>query len=242
MIVDDERDARERLAGLVNSFPELSLVAVAASVCEAATLFVQHQPNIVLLDIEMSAASGFDLLPSLVPVPKIIFITAYQEFAIRAFEVNAVDYLLKPVFRERFSRSLNRIIRPDSASAAGDDDTPVVPFQRDDLIFFRGERASLAIPTKSIICITAAGNFSQVVAEDQESLVYRNLSQWEQRLPTNLFVRVDRSFIVNLTRITKIVALDRDHTEVHLDCVAKPRTIGRSAAHRLMLSLKQGIS
>lgn len=236
MIVDDERDARERLVRLVESFPELALVAVAASVSEAATLFVHHQPDIVLLDIEMPHASGFDLLPSLVPVPKIIFITAYEKFAIRAFEVNAIDYLLKPIFRTRFAVALNRIILPDSRA----EEIVVRPFQPGELIFFRGEHSALAIPTHSIICITAAGNYSQIITEKQENMVYRNLSQWERRLPANLFLRVDRSLIINLSRISGIVTLDRDHTEIHLDRLDRSWVVGRTAAQRLMSFLKQG--
>jgi two-component system LytT family response regulator len=232
MIVDDEAPARERLVRLLSRYPEISIVASAASVKDAAASFLQHQPNLVFLDIEMPGANGFELLPSLHPVPKIIFVTGHEGFAVKAFEVNAVDYLVKPVFQDRLDAALKRIL--PSNDPPPPDDAAAAPFSPEDLVFVRSEQSSTAIPVQKILYITASGNFSHVVSESANpTMVYRNLNQWQQRLPGNLFARIDRSLIINLSRVQKITTPDRNHAEVQFMGISEIVRIGRTALTRL---------
>lgn len=229
MIVDDEPAARNHLERLLKEYPQLEIVAVAGGVAEGREAFREHQPDLVFLDVEMGDGTGFDLLPFLDPLPKIIFVTAHPHFAVKAFEVRAIDYLLKPVFANRLKAALDRIMEPVFGTAES-----APSFQMDDVLFLRTTQGSIAVTTSDIAWIEAEGNFSYVHASgNRKVMIYRTLSQWEQRLPEDCFFRVDRSLMVNLTRLETVHSLGPNHANLHLRDMPEPLPIGRSAYRRL---------
>jgi two-component system LytT family response regulator len=231
MIVDDDPSARSRLELLLQAHPELHLVAAAGGVAEGIDAFRKHQPDLLLLDVEMNDGTGFDLLPHLDPLPKIIFVTAHPHFAVKAFEVKAVDYLLKPVFAHRLQLALERILEPVSAK---DEQLSSPGFQKDDVLFLRTSTGSVAVTVPDIAFIEAERNFSHVHATGgRRVMVYRTLGQWEDRLPNDLFCRVDRSLILNLSRVEKLRSAGLNLTNLHLQGIQSPVPIGRSAYKRL---------
>jgi len=235
LIIDDEPPARKHLRRLLAEHSQIEIVGEASSTAEAAELCDKLQPGLLFLDVQMPRATGFDLLPKLHPVPKIVFVTAHEEFALRAFEVNAIDYLMKPVFADRLALALKRVLHSSGMDLGGDD-----PLEAGDAIFLQNGRTLRMVPLRQIICIMADGNYSTVALSDgKEFLIYRTLNQWERRLPNSLFVRLDRSIVVNLTHLLEIKIIDRDAGQMRLTGRTEPVLLGRTAINRVRLSLQE---
>lgn len=233
LIVDDEAPARQHLRRLLTSHPEIEIVGEASDIFEAAEHCATRTPELILLDIQMPRATGFELLPRLNPVPRIIFVTAHEDFAVRAFEVNAVDYLLKPIFADRLALALQRVLSQMGQEADS-------RLGADESLFLHDDKALRLVPARKIVCIQAEGNYSRVILNDGKSLlIYRNLNQWEQRLPKSLFARVDRSLIVNLIHILEVKVLDRNTGNLFLSTLHEPVVIGRTALGRIKALLNE---
>ena len=196
LIVDDERLARVRMRGLLSEHDTVESIDEAPSVA-AAIEAVQRRPlDVVFLDIEMPGGSGFDLLDHMPGSIAVVFVTAFDEYAVRAFEVNAIDYLVKPVDRRRLARTLERLGgRVPAPPPAPRRLTP------EDRLFVPRERSGRFVPVTSVVAIVAAGSYSEVrTADGRTDLVHRTMEEWEEILPI-LFRRVHRATIVNLDRI-----------------------------------------
>ena len=229
LIIDDEAPARKHLRNLLAAHPEIEIVGEASSAAEASKLCEKLRADLLFLDIQMPRATGFDLLPKLSPVPRIIFVTAHEEFAVRAFEVNAIDYLLKPVFADRLAAALNHVLSGPGAEPGSEE-----PLQADDAVFLEDHRTVRMVPVRQIVCIKAEGNYSTVALSDgKEFLIYRNLNQWEQRLPQSIFVRLDRSLIVNISHLLEVKVIDRDTGNLFLTAREAPISLGRTALSRV---------
>lgn len=238
LIIDDEPPARKHLRRLLAEHPQIEIVGEASGVAEAAEMCEELQPGLLFLDVQMPRATGFDLLPKLNPVPKIVFVTAHEEFALRAFEVNAIDYLMKPVFADRLTLALKRVLNGSGVDPGADD-----PLEAGDSIFLQSGRTLRMVPLRQIICILAEGNYSTVVLSDgKEYLIYRTLNQWERRLPNSLFVRLDRSIVVNLTHLLEVKIIDRDAGQMRLTGRKEPVMLGRTAINRVRVSLQERVS
>ena len=201
IIVDDERLARVSLRALLKAHPEVNIVAETACVSEAMKAVYQHQPDVIFLDIQMPGGSGFDLLKQLKNPPAIIFVTAYDKYAVRAFEVNALDYLLKPVEPERLRSCLANLLtapQPRCCHKA----TSHSPLHLDDeVILNSGTRCTLT-PVADILTIRADGNYTRVImADGEEHLVRVSLNLWTERLPPAVFKQLSRSLLVNFNQI-----------------------------------------
>ncbi len=120
ILVDDERLARKELAGLLSAYPDIDIVDECANVDEAKQSIRKHNPDVVFLDIQMPGKNGFELFTEISELPEVIFVTAYDEYAIRAFEVNALDYLLKPVHPARLEETIRKLMHQDEASVAAE--------------------------------------------------------------------------------------------------------------------------
>jgi two-component system LytT family response regulator len=210
VLIDDERLARKELRHLLTAHPEIEIVGEAANVTEALRLIPSLSPKLVFLDIEMPVRNGFDLLSTLpAPHPYIIFVTAYDAFAVRAFQVNALDYLLKPVEPERLAEALARLGRKNERA---DDDysekspahDPATPFQEEDRVFVREGDRCWFVPLKEIALLEAQGNHTRVHLQDERPLLRRSLAAMEKRLPVTLFVRANRGQLVNRSYIEKM--------------------------------------
>jgi two-component system LytT family response regulator len=186
---------------------------------------------VIFLDIQMPHASGFDLLERIATAAKIIFVTAYDEYAIRAFEVNALDYLLKPVNPFRLKQAIERLDQPAAV--------PEKKLEYDDFIFVNSARKSKFISVGSIKCIMAADVYSEILTRDGEKfLLLKSLNEWENRLPPKNFLRIHRSTIINLEFIEQVEkGVDYSH-RVRLQGVVKAFAISR----RCMAKLKDRLS
>ena len=231
LIVDDERLARVELRRLLASHPEIVVDGEASDLEEAERAVAELDPDLVFLDIQMPGGSGFDLLERVRPRGRVIFVTAYDAYALRAFEVNALDYLLKPVHPERLAGALARL-------AAGPPGPRVVRLAPDDHLWVATERSARFVKVREIACVLGAGDYSEVVASDgRRSLVLRALKDWERRLPEGLFVRVHRGTIVNLERVDRIERDGEESWRVWLRGIDRPVPMSRRHAARLRVRL-----
>lgn len=207
LIVDDEDDARASLRQLLASHPEVEIVGEAGDVPEALRLFRSLNPNLIFLDVQMPKRDGFSLLPELQPLPDIIFTTAYDSFAVKAFEVNAVDYLMKPIHPERLELSLARLANASPRKAK--------PFAHNDRVFLYSDQEVRVVLAADITHIEAEQNYCRVhTANHAPMLVRRTMAEWKRLLPDKYFLRVNRSTLINLFAVEEILPLPNHHITV----------------------------
>lgn len=233
LIVDDEHLARQAMRRLLASHPDVEIVGEAEGVGDALREIERTQPQLVFLDIELGGADGFDLLARLETPPVVVFVTAYVEYAVEAFAVNAVDYLLKPVDPERLAESLKRAERElarEEPAAAPSSVAGVIAFKTP-------KRTVLARPSE-VVALRADGDFTHVFVADQTALmIWRTLSHFESLLPSPPFLRLGRSLIVNRDRLRNFETPSRETARLMLHGMDEPLTLGRAAAARLRESL-----
>lgn len=204
IIVDDSRLARKELCGLLTEHPDCVIAGEAGDVQSAVALINELQPELLLLDIHLPDGSGFDLLEQCDYTPKVIFTTAYEQHALRAFEVNALDYLLKPVTQERLASALDKIAQRESAPKNRTESTPAPHQHSPEHVFIReGERCHF-VKFRDISRIAVEGNYVRVFFHTQSALLPRSLNYVEARLDTNIFFRANRQDIINLNLIDRI--------------------------------------
>lgn len=204
LIIDDERLAREELKELLEAHPEISVVGEAANVDEAIVAIGEHRPDLIFLDVQMPGATGFDLLERLEPpIPKVVFTTAFAEHAVEAFNVNALDYLMKPIDPERLADSVDRLTGAVESGEAGADsiDGPLGPT---DEVFVRDGERCWFVEVSHLRLLESEGNYTRIVFENERPLLLRSLNTLESRLDPKVFFRANRSQIINLRWIEKI--------------------------------------
>ncbi|HMV51687.1 MAG TPA: LytTR family DNA-binding domain-containing protein [Blastocatellia bacterium] len=233
IIVDDERLARRELRSLLAEHPCIEIAGEAESVNQALEVARAIEPDVIFLDIkmpgQMPGASGFDLVEQLDVTCRVIFVTAYDAYALRAFEVNALDYLLKPINPDRLAAALARLTanEPAPAQAARKLD------YTDRLFLEIGERAQF-LKLDRIVCLRAAGDYSELVTTDgKTSLVLKSLKEWEERLPEKHFARIHRSTIVNLEYVERIEGWFNRAYQIYLRQLPEPLPVSRRYAAQL---------
>jgi len=199
IIVDDEPPARREMRRLLVEFPWIEVVGEAASAAEAETLIEESRPELMFLDIQMPGASGFDLLSRLEHVPQVVFTTAHDEHAVQAFEVNALDYLLKPIDPRRLAATLDRVQSAAAMPAAKARSVLEQLFVRD------GSRCWF-VPLRDVQLLTSEGNCVRLSWGKIKPLLGRSLAAVEQRLDPAQFFRANRRQIINLKFIESIEA------------------------------------
>ena len=217
LIVDDEPLARGRLRALLEKEPEAEIVGEAAHGLEAVDRIGELKPDLVFLDIQMPELDGFGVLASIDPEhrPLIIFVTAFDEFAVKAFEARALDYLLKPYDRERFRGAFNRAVeelrRANPAPAQARVDGLVSDLdaagRASDRLAIKSNGRILLIRPGDIDWVGAADNYVEIHIGTETHLVRETITAWEKRLSTVLFLRISRSAIVNLDRVKELQPL-----------------------------------
>ena len=228
MIIDDEPLARQGLRQMLDSLGEVEVCGEAESLQQAMDSFPALQPDGLFLDIEMPGGGGFELLSRLENPPPVVFFTAHSEFAARAFDVQAVDYLLKPVRRERLRTALTRL-----REAA-------VPYGGDDRICLRTPGRTLVAPLDKIILLEAEGDFTRVSVEGEPPiLICQTLGSYENTLPSPPFLRLDRSLIVNTARVESITSESGATGTVSLVGIPSPVALGRTALRRLRATVSE---
>jgi len=199
IIVDDERIARRELAYQLREYPEIEIVGEATSVDEAAEIVDRLRPALIFLDIQMPGASGFDLFDRIKVDAHVIFVTAYDEFALRAFEVNALDYLTKPVRSQRLHQAIDRYIHRVQAEPS-----PVRRLSLTDSILLTIDHTPRFVKIASIECILAEGDYSRLVSVNGPiGMVLKPMKEWEQLLPARHFCRIQRSAIINCEQVLR---------------------------------------
>lgn len=203
LLIEDELPAREDLRALLAAHPQVAIVGEAATVHTARALLTREAYDLVFFDIHLLGGSSFELVPDVRPGARIVFTTAYDSFALRAFEVNALDYLVKPISATRLASALARIAmpepRPDPEASA-----PAAPLRIDDTVYLRtGQRARFA-PVAELSLIVAEDNYTRITLSRAESILLRkSLAAWEAMLPASHFARVHRTHIVNLAHVLR---------------------------------------
>lgn len=228
IIVDDERLARKELRSLLAEHPQIEICGEAENVGRAVELIRQEKPEVIFLDIQMPGESGFQLLEKIGGDIQTIFVTAFDAYAIRAFEVNALDYLLKPINPTRLARAIERLTSSEVPPPA------VRKLEYEDRLFIDIGERSIFLKVEAIVCIAAAGDYSEVLTTDgHRSLVLKSLKEWEERLPEKFFTRVHRSTIVNLEYVERLESWFNRSYRIYLKTLKEPLLMSRRYAARL---------
>jgi len=230
ILVDDERLARVNLKNLLQQHPEIEIVGEAGSCNSAIELIELHKPQLIFLDIQLGGETGFDLLEKIDNSIKIIFVTAYDEYAIRAFEVNAVDYLLKPVNPERLKLSVDKLIKREDVHRQSSKS-----YEYSDSIYVQiNNFTSRFIKISLISFIEPVGNYSKIVTSDGKyCLVLKTLKLWQEELPGNNFVRIHRSCIINIEHVDRIEKKSNTQHKIFLKGIPKSLDVSRRYAQKL---------
>ncbi|MRW93306.1 response regulator [Duganella sp. FT80W] len=198
VLIDDERLARDELRRLLSrSRVNCHIVAEAASIEQGLEAVANHPADLILLDIQLPDGTGFDLLAALDRVPPVIFTSAYDHYALRAFAVNALDYLLKPIEPERLEQALQKVT-PAAPASSGE------PTAAQEKIFLQEGERCWFVALDQITLFESEGNYTRVYFEQHRPLMLRSLSQLEARLHPSQFIRINRSQIVNLRSVSQI--------------------------------------
>ena len=252
ILVDDERLAIKQMRKLLDEQAGISVVGTAGGLAEAVTLLAQESPDVVFLDISMPPASGFDLLPHLSVWTRVVFVTAYSEHAIHAFEARALDYLLKPVDPERLAQAIERVreivmwqrganAKPSaktSAKTGADAGTGIGAVTGTGTGI--GEKVSLGdnrywerIPIEEIAAVASEGNYSCVHTLDGSNFfIRRTMQEWRTRLTPAGFVGLNRSLLIQPAAILRLEVISRNETMIHLYGVPASFRLGRTASLR----------
>lgn len=206
IIIDDERLARNELKKLLMDFPEIEVIAEAANANEGLEKIESINPDLVFLDIQMPGKTGFDMLAELDKAPHVIFTTAYDEYALKAFEVNALDYLLKPVEPKRLADAVQKLQLQEEKEQIS---TGVINVNRellkeDDQVFVKDGERCWFVKLSEIRLFESVGNYAKVFFGPNKPLILKSLNALEERLDEKLFFRANRKHIVNLRMIEKI--------------------------------------
>ncbi|MEI7588033.1 MAG: response regulator [Chitinophagia bacterium] len=204
IIIDDERLARNELKKLLAEHPEIQIIDEASNVDEGVEKIDLSRPDLIFLDIQMPGKTGFDLLAELEKAPKVIFTTAYDEFALKAFEVNALDYLLKPIDPKRLADAIQKLqaeIQLEQASLPGNQRGPL---SESDQVFVKDGEKCWFVKLQDIRLFESVGNYAKVYFATNKPLILKSLNALEDRLDDRVFFRANRKHIINLHWIEKI--------------------------------------
>ena len=211
IIVDDERLSREEIKRALKTYEDFVVIGEAENADDAKDLIETKMPDLIFLDIQMPEKSGFDLLESLDNVPNVLFITAYDQYAVQAFEVNALDYLMKPIREERFSKAIEKI--RDSIKLKVSLNNSLT---EDRKIFIKDGEKRFFIQLDEIYLIESLENYTRLFFQGKKALQRRSLRHWEEILDENIFFRIKRTEIINIKYIQTIHTTDSGRLEVKL--------------------------
>jgi len=240
ILVDDEPTARTHLASRLKAHLEIEIVGEAGDVPSAFSLISKERPDVIFLDIQMPKNNGFFLLPlleSIDPQPAVVFVTAFDKYAIKAFEANALDYLTKPVSPERLAKTISRLIKqeaPHALPSSGDSNR----LSREDLVLLRDGTLSMMVKVWEIAAIESDGDYTKILLADEEGkekklLMKQTLSSWESQLPREVFFKVSRSFIVNTHAVARLTMRDSTSWELYLESIKTPIILSNLESKRL---------
>jgi two-component system, LytTR family, response regulator len=228
LIVDDERRARSELKRLLRAHPEIEVVGESANAEEALSAIEKLSPDLLFLDVQMPGKSGFDLLAEIENLPRVIFTTAFDEYALRAFEFHAFDYLLKPIEPKRLAESLAQLTA-NAPTVSADSQFPQRPFDPNDQVFVKENERCWLVRIGEISVLESDGNYTRVFFGASRPLIYRSLNSLEARLDPRHFFRASRKHILNLAKVERIEPWFSSGLMVHLE-----------GGHKIEMSRRQG--
>ncbi|MDT3695576.1 MAG: response regulator [Ignavibacterium sp.] len=202
LIIDDERLARTELIRLLEPFKEIEVIGEAVNADDAHNKISELNPDVIFLDIQMPGKNGFELLEELDNVPKVIFTTAYDEYALKAFEFNALDYLLKPIEPSRLAESIKKLIegrRKEKSHTLAQE-----ILTADDQVFVRDGDKCWFVKLEKVRLLESEGNYVRLFFDDNKPLILRTLNYLDERLDNKSFFRASRKHIINLKWVESI--------------------------------------
>ena len=247
ILVDDEPLLREHLRERLAAHQEIDLVGEAHGVSSAVDLVAAEKPDVIFLDVQMPPENGFDLLPRLecvVPRPVVIFVTAYDKYALRAFDTNALDYLTKPVHPARLAKAIARLkqsiadqrlvadikANPDSDTAQG----AATSLDAMDLIPLQDGAYIRMVKVGQIAAAEIQGDYTRILAAGGKAVMIKStLSLWEKKLPPSLFCKISRRLLINRKQVKRIAPLNRENTQVFLNGIEESLLLSRIEIRRL---------
>ena len=204
IIIDDERLARKELQSLLADYPEVEIVDEAVNADDAYEKINSHDPDLVFLDIQMPGKTGFDLLEMLEKTPKVIFTTAFDEHAIKAFEYNALDYLLKPIQPDRLKESMSKVLKEEEVETQ----TPTAPTREklgaNDQVFVKDGDKCWFVRLSNIRLFESDGNYIKVYFDQNRPMIHKSLNALDERLDDKTFFRASRKHVINLSWVDTI--------------------------------------
>lgn len=205
IIIDDERLARNELKKLLSDFPEVEVIGEAANAAEGIEKIESLMPDLIFLDIQMPGKTGFDMLTELEKAPHVIFTTAYDEFALKAFEVNALDYLMKPVEPKRLADALHKMqMAEEKELAAAMAGSHRGTLSENDQVFVKDGERCWFVKLSEVRLFESVGNYAKVFFGPNKPLILKSLNALEDRLDDKVFFRANRKHIVNMRMIEKV--------------------------------------
>jgi DNA-binding LytR/AlgR family response regulator len=229
LIIDDEPLARDLIESYVRRMENLTLVKTCSNALDAFPLLQQRQIDLIFLDIQMPQLTGIDLIKSLQDRPKVILTTAYREYAAEAFDLDVIDYLIKPVTFDRFLRAVGKIYQ---AAPSAVEENPVMKSFDDAYIFLREDREMIKVFLKDILYIESLRDYVRVKTATTQIVTYQKISFLEQKLPEKEFVRIHRSFIVAVDKVSSFT-----FNSVKIGDIEIP--LGRNYKQQAMKALNQ---
>ncbi len=202
LIIDDERLARVELRRLLSPFKEINIVGEAINADDAVAKINELTPELIFLDIQMPGKNGFELLEELDSVPIVIFTTAYDEYALKAFEYNAMDYLLKPIEPKRLEETIKKIVERNRKIITQDSENPILT--EDDQVFVKDGERCWFVKLAAVRLFESEGNYVRLYFEENKPLILRTLNYLDERLDGRTFFRANRKHIINLKYIENI--------------------------------------
>lgn len=201
LIVDDERLARKELAKLLEEHPSIEIAGEAMNADEAEKMIEELNPDLLFLDIQMPGRTGFQLLESLDTVPLVVFTTAYDEFALKAFEVNALDYLLKPIQPERLAEAVHKVMEKERQREGRGRDSKL---GLNDQVFVKDGERCWFVSLSQIRMFESDGNYIKVYFDNNRPMIHKSLNALDEKLDERAFFRASRKHIVNLSWVESI--------------------------------------
>lgn len=231
IIVDDERLARQELKSLLANHPEIEIIAEYGDPNEAIKGISELNPDLLFLDIQMPGKTGFELLEELENTPHVIFVTAYDEFAIKAFEVNAMDYILKPVEDDRLASAINKSIKfIEEELEAEEKHENGVQLTGNDQVFIKDGEKCWFVHLRDVSYFESIGNYVRVFFKGNKPLILRSLNNLNKRLDEKEFFRANRKHIINLKWVVKVETWFNGGLQVELKDGEKIEVSRRQAA------------
>jgi len=197
MIIEDSRLARLELKTLLKSFSHIEVIAECSDPDEAIAQINQLKPDVLFLDIQMPGKNGFEVLDAITCEPDVIFTTAYDEYAVRSFEYDAIDYLLKPIEKQRLTQAIAKLDKTTEQET-------IHPLQVDSSVFVKDGDQCWMVELKSISHFESCGNYCHVFFDGHKPLIHKSLNQLEARLPSSIFFRANRQQIINIKFIKSV--------------------------------------